>query len=283
MFPPVARHLWVETQQVSVNNGVFNVLLGTATPIALAFDKQYYLGITVGNDPEMTPRQALRSAPYAIKAGCNAGDRVTCYTGAAGTDGTSLCQTGIRTCNAAGTAWSACVGEVKPNCGANCFNLQTDLAHCGACNIACAPASCAGGVASAPTCTAGVCGLTQLSCNGFACGITACLTSCAVDGDCVAGNFCVPGRPSICTPKQANGNPCTGANQCVAGICTGGLCGSAPAPTCTDDVKNGNETGVDCGGGTCTACANGVSCQVNFDCASGTCNPGSHLCTPSYP
>ena len=29
------------------------------------------------------------------------------------------------------------------------------------------------------------------------------------------------------------------------------------APTCTDGVKNGDETDIDCGGGTCEACKKG--------------------------
>jgi len=47
-----------------------------------------------------------------------------------------------------------------------------------------------------------------------------------------------------------------------------------PAPTCTDGVKNGAETDVDCGGGTCPACANGKTCLAGTDCASGVCTNG---------
>lgn len=62
------------------------------------------------------------------------------------------------------------------------------------------------------------------------------------------------------------------------------------APTCTDAVKNGTETDVDCGG-TCTAdCANGKTCAANSDCTSANCvagvcqasggtSPCSTLCT----
>ncbi len=42
-------------------------------------------------------------------------------------------------------------------------------------------------------------------------------------------------------------------------------------PSCTDGVKNGNETDVDCGG-TCDPCQNNKSCLVNKDCESGYCN-----------
>ncbi len=38
-------------------------------------------------------------------------------------------------------------------------------------------------------------------------------------------------------------------------------CGSAPSPTCTDGIKNGDETGVDCGGSACAPC--NTSCTEN--------------------
>jgi hypothetical protein len=58
----------------------------------------------------------------------------------------------------------------------------------------------------------------------------------------------------------------------------GGLGGGAPA-TCEDHVKNGAETDVDCGGGTCSQCSLGQSCAKNADCASGYCIGGA--CAPA--
>lgn len=59
--------LWSETQaSVSVSNGIYQTILGSVTPLNLSFNQQYYLGIAVGGDPEMTPRQPLTSAPYAL-------------------------------------------------------------------------------------------------------------------------------------------------------------------------------------------------------------------------
>jgi hypothetical protein len=60
--------LWTETQSVSVNNGIYNVNLGDVNPISLPFDTQYYLGVRVGSDGEMTPRQILTSVGYAFMA-----------------------------------------------------------------------------------------------------------------------------------------------------------------------------------------------------------------------
>lgn len=44
-----------------------------------------------------------------------------------------------------------------------------------------------------------------------------------------------------------------------------------PGPTCTDGVKNGTETDIDCGGGTCPPCGTDKACQAARDCASGVC------------
>lgn len=140
--------LWTETQTVAVNGGIYNVRLGSITPIDLPFDVPYFLGVTVGADAEMTPRQAIASVPYAMRTGCNPGDRRTCYTADPATIGNPGCSPGIRVCNPSGLGWSACSGEVTPNCGASCVNLQTDVNNCGACSH-----QCAGG----QTCTNGVC------------------------------------------------------------------------------------------------------------------------------
>lgn len=60
--------LWTETNQVQTQVGVFDVVLGQFTPLTLPFDQQYWLGITLEGKPEMTPRVALVSAPYAMNA-----------------------------------------------------------------------------------------------------------------------------------------------------------------------------------------------------------------------
>src|SRR4051812_9083048 len=44
--------------------------------------------------------------------------------------------------------------------------------------------------------------------------------------------------------------------------------------TCADAAKNGAETDVDCGGGSCAKCAVDLACAANGDCASGSCSGG---------
>jgi len=62
--------LWSETHHgVNVSKGLFNVTLGsvTAFPVGV-FSTMTYLGVTLGGDPEMSPRTKLDSAPYAMHA-----------------------------------------------------------------------------------------------------------------------------------------------------------------------------------------------------------------------
>lgn len=61
--------LWTEVHnQVLVAGGFFHVILGSVTPLNLAFNQPYFLGIQVGSDPELQPRMMLTSAAYAIRA-----------------------------------------------------------------------------------------------------------------------------------------------------------------------------------------------------------------------
>jgi hypothetical protein len=51
-----------------VVQGIFNALLGTVNPLDLPFDEQYYLGIAIGNEEELSPRIALTSSAYSFRA-----------------------------------------------------------------------------------------------------------------------------------------------------------------------------------------------------------------------
>jgi hypothetical protein len=51
-----------ETTSVNVTGGEFDILLGTSTPIDFSVNEQArFLGLTVGSDPEMSPRQEMGS------------------------------------------------------------------------------------------------------------------------------------------------------------------------------------------------------------------------------
>jgi hypothetical protein len=68
--PTGGTSVWQETQSVTVTNGLFNVLLGSAgSPLSPPlFTGTTYLGVKVGSDLEMTPRQQIVSVPYAFVA-----------------------------------------------------------------------------------------------------------------------------------------------------------------------------------------------------------------------
>ncbi len=51
----------------------------------------------------------------------------------------------------------------------------------------------------------------------------------------------------------------------------------SPVATCTDNLKNQNETDIDCGGPNCGTCAAGSSCFFNSDCTSNVCE--SDVCS----
>lgn len=60
---------WTETQTVEVADGLFNVLLGEASAIpanVIANNDDLWLGIAVGGDTEMSPRDKIASSPYAM-------------------------------------------------------------------------------------------------------------------------------------------------------------------------------------------------------------------------
>lgn len=74
--PAGGAPLWLETHEVTFEDGYYAVHLGDTTPIAGAITgaQPRYLGITVGNDEELSPRAALGSVPFALVANDVTGD-----------------------------------------------------------------------------------------------------------------------------------------------------------------------------------------------------------------
>ncbi len=151
------------------------------------------------------------------------------------------------------------------------------------------------------TCVAGVCAScadtvrnrdeTDVDCGGPTCPDCADRLMC-VDGTDCQSTSCLAGRCVSCRdgvrnqgetdidcggtttcPRCAPGRMCGGATDCASMICDGptGLCN---APGCGDRVLNGAETDLDCGGGACIGCADGLVCAMNRDCLSGVCTGG---------
>jgi len=68
--PTGGTAIWSESKSLPVKNGLFLTALGEQTPFgaAVKFDRQYWLGIQVGNEPELSPRIALTSVGYSFSS-----------------------------------------------------------------------------------------------------------------------------------------------------------------------------------------------------------------------
>jgi hypothetical protein len=110
---------------VEIEDGIFNVVLGSVDPLDPAdFGGRRYLQVQV--DGEIVgERIPLESVPYAFHAAnadtatyvqnlCFQGDFLNCYAGLPETRDIGECQSGIRTCSANGSGFDACVGELLP-------------------------------------------------------------------------------------------------------------------------------------------------------------------------
>jgi hypothetical protein len=272
--------LYSEQQDVIVKSGVFNVQIGSVTPLTLPFDVPYFLEITIGTAPAETlnPRQPLASAAYALRSGCAPGDKVFCYTSPTGTPGVGLCQNGLRTCNAQGTGYGPCVGEVGPNCGTVCANFQTDPANCGSCGSACPSVPNGSAICAGASCGI-VCNSVTVLCAGTCADTSTDPTNCGACGNhCSAGVSCMSGTcicpagtvscGGTCVNLTADVNNCGACgNHCpTGGTCSGGAC-SCPAldVICGGTCANVSNDPTNCG--TC-----GTVCTAGHACISGVCN-----------
>lgn len=136
----------------------------------------------------------------------------------------------------------------------------------------------------------------QCSNNNVCDGKGACV-ACLGDGDCegttpkCVGNYCVALtcidglKLSPETDVDCGGGcaPCADTKECEqASDCLSGICSVVPGDAvktchhdCKDGVKNGQETGVDCGGSVCLAkCVTNGGCAAPDDCVSGVCKAG---------
>ena len=67
--------VYMETHNaVAVDAGLFNIVIGSVTPMTLLFDNAYFLGITIIGSPELAPRTQLNSVPYSFSSRAVSGD-----------------------------------------------------------------------------------------------------------------------------------------------------------------------------------------------------------------
>jgi hypothetical protein len=204
--------------------------------------------------------------------------------------------------------------EMGIDCGGNCPKgcpANTPCKGPGDCDSSvCSkdPASGAYTTCAAPTCTDGVKnGFETFKDCGGGCPGCAQGQPCAVKTDCdltLPNTDCINKICSIpgcadgtldgsetdvdCggTCKQcANGKHCLVATDCTSNHCapdsTSGVLTCA-VPTCSDNIQNQGESGLDCGGASpCPRCGTGFGCAAASDCINGVCGAANTCSAPT--
>jgi hypothetical protein len=184
-----------------------------------------------------------------------------------------------------------CGGPTCPGCpeGAACAADADCLS--GSCAVGrCVPAqvavSCDNGIrdgletdidcggADCPTCPYGYACVRDEDCGWVSCldGLCGGYRSCAnwerdgheTDTDC-GGPFC---------HGCEAGRSCRVDSDCLSEECVAGSCTVPSTASCHNGVRDGNESDVDCGGGLCPSCSDGLGCNTLMDCETPTCEQG---------
>jgi hypothetical protein len=180
-----------------------------------------------------------------------------------GTEECGLCENGAACTSGEQCENGACKESVcaDPQCNDTSKNgTETDI-DCGG---DCPPCGVDEICRSAADCESHVCFMTSASAGR-------CVEAKCDDGqqngdesyvDCGGGGTC---------DRCADGDSCKVASDCESSVCDSEdlVCS---VPSCEDEVRNGNEMGIDCGGGDCDGCGDGTPCASHNDCASNSCD-----------
>ncbi|MGC4117712.1 MAG: hypothetical protein QM765_24775 [Myxococcales bacterium] len=239
---------------------------------------------------------------------CGPGSVVSCYSGPAGTQGVGSCRPGQQTCNAQGTGYGPCVGEVLPGVE-TCLTPDDDdcdgLPNENGAGCVCLPGS-AAACYSGPAGTAGVghcrAGLQTCNAQGTAYGpcvgevlpgVETCLTP--EDDDCNGqvneggvGCVCLPGSTAACYSgpvgtagvgiRKAGTKTCdaqgTGYGPCVGEVLPGvETCLTPEDEDCNGQANEGG-AGCVCQPGSSTSCYSGPAGTQGV----GPCKAGLQTC-----
>jgi hypothetical protein len=213
-----------------------------------------------------------RPANACITISCVDGSCVTGYVVAgafAATDSPADCH-----------ATTACDGSGNPTLVVDQDNAPTPLNPClaGTCNAT-------GTVGSEPLHSGTRC---SADFGGGKCDGNGSCVQCLKTADCLLGQTCNAvhaclGEP--CSEQNCGGacpacagSKCATDQDCATRVCDAGSHVCVVDPQCKDQEQNGNETDVDCGGGTCSLCAVDKACLFNVDCSSQACDAISLTC-----
>lgn len=174
---------------------------------------------------------------------CAPGQTQPCYTGPNGTENVGICHGGTRTCNAQGTGYGPCEGQVTPQTEI-CGNGQDDNCD-GQVDEGCVPDPCEN-----VTCT-------QLD-------------------QCHDVGVCDPQTGNCSNPPKQDNSPCNDGNACTqSDTCQNGVCVGAFPVVCSPLSECHLSGTCNPGTGQCSnpQKPNGSVCSV------GTCQNG--ICTPA--
>jgi MYXO-CTERM domain-containing protein len=178
------------------------------------------------------------------------------------TNGTGSCAAAVCSVIACNTGHADCNGSASDGCEYVAAAFQTDMANCGGCGRACAPANatgvCAAGACAVLTCNPGHFDANRLAADG--CEATSCTPTSTTDMNCDRSD-------DDCNGKADDGyvGASCGVGACGArALCINGVVGAcvpgAPSaegpfgdPTCSDGVDNDcdgspDEYDTNCGG-----------------------------------
>ncbi|WP_438015147.1 SUMF1/EgtB/PvdO family nonheme iron enzyme [Sorangium sp. So ce315] len=176
-------------------------------------------------------------------------------------------------------------GDVVPNCANEEKDGDETDVDCGG---ACAPCRAGQACAAPEDCFSGRCEENASDASGAgsgggagSAGLTCAAALCdngvrdgdETDVDC--GGRGAPRGDNPACPGCADLKGCAVRSDCESLSCVAGKCLS---PSCSDGVKNGQETDVDCGG-ICPACMDGAACSQPTDCRELVCI--DEVCLPA--